>query len=210
VHVEAVKLYHRVRGAINYSEVNMALTHGGTWEAILPASSITTAGVEYYIRAVDPRGNGGTYPAGGAQTPVVVTGVKDRDVTAPVIDIRPPSAGKVGEDLVITLAATDTEGIAQVILYYRGKGSSEWRQSAMDLENGTYRASIPKSQLKAGTLEYYIVAEDVNTKHYGTEASPKSMDIEGEEAGLVLWAIVACVVIAMVVLLVVMRGRRRS
>ncbi|MFZ1947210.1 MAG: FlgD immunoglobulin-like domain containing protein, partial [bacterium] len=76
--VVAASVFWRVSGG-SYDEIAMERAGATSWSAVIPGSEITTAGLEYYIRATD-----GTQAAElpGASSPFVVT------VTA---DLAPPA-----------------------------------------------------------------------------------------------------------------------
>lgn len=68
--VESVKLYYRKTGAENFTEKKMTGSNN-LYVAVIPASSVTAAGVEYYVTASDADGN--ISYSGTAQLPNVIT-----------------------------------------------------------------------------------------------------------------------------------------
>lgn len=68
--VESVKLYYRKSGTENFTEKKMTGSNN-LYVAVIPASSVTAAGVEYYVTASDADGN--ISYSGTAQLPNVIT-----------------------------------------------------------------------------------------------------------------------------------------
>lgn len=68
--VESVKLYYRKSGTESFTEKKMT-GNNNLYVAVIPASSVTAAGVEYYVTASDADGN--TSYSGTAQLPNVIT-----------------------------------------------------------------------------------------------------------------------------------------
>jgi subtilisin family serine protease len=51
--VAQVSLFYRMQGNLTYRQIEMTNTTGTTYEATVPGSEVTSAGIEYYIRATD-------------------------------------------------------------------------------------------------------------------------------------------------------------
>lgn len=62
--VTSVTLFYRVTGTSLWSSTAMANTGADFYAASIPAGSVTTKGVDYYIRAIDGSSNEATHPAG--------------------------------------------------------------------------------------------------------------------------------------------------
>jgi|GEM_PF-2927765 len=80
--VQTATLFYRVKDSNNplkpYTSVAMTNTAGNTYEAIIPGDSVTTDGVDYYIRATDDLGAVSTN--GSALAPIVM-------ICPPITDI---------------------------------------------------------------------------------------------------------------------------
>lgn len=86
------------------------------------------------------------------------------DTEAPVIVHTAVIGGNINSNLIISAEVTDNRHVANVKLYYRTKGTSEYVNIDMSAEGNTYSAVIPKAQLSVNGIEYYIEAVDgVNT-----------------------------------------------
>ena len=97
------------------------------------------------------------------------------DTEKPNLYHTPVNQGYLNNNLVIYCTASDNVGITSVILYYRTKGETTWKQLTMLKQNDKYSATIFGSELSLDGLEYYIVASDgVNTINKGNEESPYS------------------------------------
>lgn len=73
VGVANATLYYRVKGTTTWTHVAMTYS-GGVYTATIPAASVTTAGIEYYVESWDTAGNKATFPATNPTTaPQVVT-----------------------------------------------------------------------------------------------------------------------------------------
>lgn len=69
--LSAVNLHYRKLGTLTYLSVPMTAIGGNVYRASIPASDVTTAGVQYYLSAVDDFGV--TTTVGSADTPRVIT-----------------------------------------------------------------------------------------------------------------------------------------
>jgi len=110
VAVASVTLYYKVTGAAAYTSAAMSLVSGNTYSATIPASAVTTAGIEYYIVALDTSGNSARAPATGAYSITVSQFV----VTAST------PALKDTEGNVIANATAGTQVLLTTKLYNRG------------------------------------------------------------------------------------------
>lgn len=105
------------------------------------------------------------------------------DTEKPNLYHTPVNQGYLNNNLVIYCTASDNVGITSVILYYRTKGETTWKQLTMLKQNDKYSATIFGSELSLEGLEYYIVASDgVNTINKGNEESPYSVLIKDSSA----------------------------
>lgn len=84
------------------------------------------------------------------------------DKTKPVISHTPVTTANVASDLKILAAITDNKAVSGAKVYYRTKGESTYKSLAMTLADNKYSAAIPKIELNAAGLEYYIEATDTN------------------------------------------------
>jgi len=73
VGIQSATLFYRHSGATQYSSTSMTNTGGDTWQASIPAGSVTQRGSEYYISATDGSGKITTFPATDpAQNPLAI------------------------------------------------------------------------------------------------------------------------------------------
>jgi hypothetical protein len=92
VAVNEAKLYHRKVGETTYTSITMVLS-GNTYTGTIPASIVTTAGVQYYINATDGT-NVSTHPATNPTT-------SPHTITVILINI-PPTAATLNKPSNIT------------------------------------------------------------------------------------------------------------
>jgi hypothetical protein len=160
--LSTVQLFYRPVGFPFYSSVTMNLVTGTTYSAAIPSFSVTSAGVQYYIRATDTRSNVSALPSTAPGTPYSFT-VGTADTTPPSITHTPIANGQVA-NTAVTVAATvtDTTGVASVTLWYRALGASSFTSLPMTLSSGSYSANIPAAAVTTAGVEYYITAVDTS------------------------------------------------
>jgi subtilisin family serine protease len=106
VRVQAVNLFFRAIGAINYTNRAMLLTTGNRYSATIEGSLVTAPGLEYYIEATD---GVSTTRHGLPDTPYRIT-VADRPVITTVTPNRGPAAGGTA----VTIAGSNFQNGATV------------------------------------------------------------------------------------------------
>ncbi|MCK6546037.1 right-handed parallel beta-helix repeat-containing protein [Myxococcota bacterium] len=158
----SVELYHRRRGAGAYTATVMTSIGGDVWQAQIPAASVTTAGVEYYLRALD-----GASPANEALSPSAgATGPHTFDVTAtdtsgPAINhTRVADGQSAGSDVVVAATITDPAGVQGATLSYRTSGGA-WQSVAMTAgASNAWSATIPGASVVPPSVEYFVESDD--------------------------------------------------
>ncbi len=102
-----------------------------------------------------------------------------KDTINPSIYHTPVNQGYLNNNLVISCTAKDNVAVASATLYYRTKGTNEYKSLAMLKQNDKYSATIFGSELDLVGLEYYIVVSDgVNTINKGSETTPYQVVIK--------------------------------
>ncbi|MBA4389283.1 MAG: hypothetical protein C0404_15030, partial [Verrucomicrobia bacterium] len=81
--VASAKVFYRKTGRLLYSMAPMSNTTGSTYEGIIPASAVTSEGLDYYLKAVDNQGVAGCHG----------TPDKPHQTLVPDIDVFPLSLG---------------------------------------------------------------------------------------------------------------------
>ena len=79
----------------------------------------------------------------------------------PELSHEPPASPLEGTPVTLSVTATDADGVAQVQLFYRTKGSPTWASVAMTAEGETYTAEVPAAGVLSPALEYYFKAADL-------------------------------------------------
>ncbi len=174
-------LYYKNTSAGSYS--SLALTHqgGGVYLATIPGDEVKLEGMSYYLRAVDLSvDTNQIYYGAGGETAVAPNAATDIDIT--ISDIIPPTMTHTpvtslvfGEDLTITLNATDINGINKTDAHFH---QLSWAQNVtvnMTLQDGNYSATLPASQMALEPLYYYLEAVDNapyrNTGYLGADGA---------------------------------------
>ena len=161
--ISTVQLFYRPTGYPFYSSVTMTLTSGSTYTGSIPGFSVTSAGVQYYVRATDTRTNAAALPATAPTTPYAFT-VGSGDATAPAITHTRISDGQLaGNAVTIAATITDATGVAGATLFYRTLGAAGFTSTSMSLASGQYTANIPAGSVTTAGVEYYISATDSST-----------------------------------------------
>lgn len=86
--------------------------------------------------------------------------IQIKDTVIPVITHTVVATGNTEKDLEVKTAVTDNREVREVKLYYRTKGTTTYKNIAMELSGTEYVALIPKADLNVAGLEYYISASD--------------------------------------------------
>jgi hypothetical protein len=101
------------------------------------------------------------------------TSVTTLDTMAPNVYHTGITTAYIGKNLVISCTVTDNVGAQNVSLYYRIKGTTEWKKTTMTNLNSTYSAVVDASYITDAGLEYYIAAFDGRNYTYaGTADTP--------------------------------------
>jgi MYXO-CTERM domain-containing protein len=160
--VTAASVYYRVTGGGAYTPVSMAKISGNTWQGQIPASAVTTAGVEYYIRATDANNNVGLNPA-NAPTTVLSFTVINVDNTGPTIVHTAIAGGQpAGTAVTIQATVTDASGVAWVRLRYRTQGGVPTfaQVNLTNTSGNVWQGQIPATAVQAPGVDYYLQASD--------------------------------------------------
>lgn len=101
------------------------------------------------------------------------------DGEKPVIRHKEIVSGVKGEAISVTAEVTDNVKVGKVTLYYKKSNSDSWQNTEMKLVNGiTYKAVISSYEVKEGTIQYYIEANDgINTASIGSYENPVNIII---------------------------------
>lgn len=91
----------------------------------------------------------------------------DTDTGEPVIPSGPvlvhePTTDSVreGDELPISVQATDDDGVAEVTLYYRTWGDPVWTSLDLVGDGDVYSGTIPSESVQVSAVEYYFKATD--------------------------------------------------
>jgi len=92
-----------------------------------------------------------------------------------------PGSLEAGSTVQIKATVTDNVGVKSVTLFYRTKGTEEYKRAAMNRigETDEYAVTLGKDELSAPGIEYYIQAMDLagNSLLHGYSFSPLSVSV---------------------------------
>ena len=104
--------------------------------------------------------------------------VTAKDTMAPSVYHSPVYTATTGNKVIISATVSDNIGIENAKLYYRVKGTEEWKTAEMSKSNSKYTASIPAAFVTTEGVEYYIAAFDgVNYTYAGSHTSENPYEI---------------------------------
>lgn len=107
---------------------------------------------------------------------VIVTAM---DTMAPGIYHDPVFHAFTGSNLIVSAVVTDNVKIDKATLYYRTKGTEEWKSKSMTNNNDKYSAVISASEITVDGIEYYIEATDgISTTNKGTADEPIEITVQ--------------------------------
>ncbi|MBQ9480864.1 MAG: S8 family serine peptidase [Clostridia bacterium] len=104
--------------------------------------------------------------------------IMSKDTMAPDIYHSPVRTAYTGSKLLITATITDNLQITEAKVYYRVKGTEEWRQTGMSALNSNYTAQISAEYITLEGLEYYIDAFDGITHTYKGRENPFEVTVK--------------------------------
>ena len=104
--------------------------------------------------------------------------INAKDTMAPNVYHSPVYTAVTGSKVIISATVSDNIGVQNAKLYYRVKGSEEWKVTDMTSSNDKYTAAIPAAAVTSDGVEYYIAAFDgVNYTYAGGHTSENPYEI---------------------------------
>lgn len=104
--------------------------------------------------------------------------INAKDTMAPNVYHSPVYTAVTGSKVIISATVSDNIGVQSAKLYYRVKGSEEWKVTDMTSSNDKYTAAIPAAAVTSDGVEYYIAAFDgVNYTYAGGHTSENPYEI---------------------------------
>ncbi len=93
----------------------------------------------------------------------------------PEMEHTPPASPSEGEDVALSVTATDIDGVASVRVYYRSGTATAFSPAAMEVDGDTWSVTIPGTSVDDPALEYYFEAADL-----GDPSTESLLPEEGE------------------------------
>ncbi|MBQ9769001.1 MAG: hypothetical protein IJW27_02245, partial [Clostridia bacterium] len=110
--------------------------------------------------------------------------IMSKDTMAPAIYHSPVYNATTGSNLIISATVTDNLNITYARVYYRIKGTDEWKVAVMNHLNDKYSAIIVADHVTAAGIEYYIEAFDgVSYTYKGSADAPYVISVQEVVSG---------------------------
>jgi len=156
--IQEVRLYYKKSTEGTYTDVEMVMSRA-SYSADIPAASVTTDDVDYYIWATD--GTNEAFDPGVDMYHFIDISEGSGDTTPPTITHDPILTGYAGQPISEVFAEiTDDVGVASAELYYRKSTDTEYTRYDMTIGEGGYYGKIPREFVTLDGVDYYIKASD--------------------------------------------------
>jgi fibronectin type 3 domain-containing protein len=176
--VADVILHYRAADAGEFVETSMEQIERGVYEGVIPRSSVTPAGVSYFITASDVGGN--VTNDGMADAPHNIR-VAELDKEPPHVFHAPILATSDASKLSIKANVKDNKGLKAVRLFYRRGEDTAYIEERMTEETGggDFATTVPEAFLDADEILYYLEAVDLsgNIQYAGRADAPYAIRV---------------------------------
>ncbi|MEO0740716.1 MAG: T9SS type A sorting domain-containing protein [Bacteroidota bacterium] len=184
--VQAVTLFYRTLGDLDYTSTPMANQGGDLYQATIPGTSVRDPFVEYYITATDSESTVSAPATTPGDAPFQIAVLPNQP---PNLTHTPVTSATDATAIPIQATASDnTMVLVGVSVFYRRAGQISYTEIAMTNTSGdAFSAEIPASEVTPAGVEYYVRAVDdfsVGTS-VGTVDAPIVVEV-GEPSGGVL------------------------
>jgi hypothetical protein len=143
--IASATLFYRITGA-TWTSLSMTAS-GNTYTASIPASSVTTAGVEYYIRAMDSNSNTAYSPATAPAMPYSITVTSTPGDGSSIITISAePETINLSESVTISGNIIPAHS-AIVTLTFTSPTGTTIEQPVLSTISGAYRFVLPANEV---------------------------------------------------------------
>lgn len=167
LNVSIVQIKYRVGTSGTFTTVNMSRGTGTNWTGQIPASAVTSSGVQYWIKGQDASQNNGTAPSGADEVGSAVYTIGVSSALAPTVTHTNLTSATAGTDSTVTavVAGNGGRGITNVSLFYKTGNSSTWVLAPSSAFNNlsvatTYTGALNGSWIDDKGIYYYINATD--------------------------------------------------
>lgn len=153
--IAEVNLFYKSSHADTYTKLKMAPAEADGYTTEIPTEAVTPDKLAYYIEAIDVLNN--TAFLGTKDKPLIIK-VDIVDTEPPSITHTPIEQAVEGEEINFIAMVTDKVGVAEVRIFYRVTGQTDYRSSKMQQRpNNVFLAKIAA---RAEGMEYYMTATD--------------------------------------------------
>ncbi|MCP4806653.1 MAG: hypothetical protein GY884_15030 [Proteobacteria bacterium] len=100
------------------------------------------------------------------------------ELAGPVLSHEVPTATfAIGEDIPLSIAAEDADGVGGIDVVYRDQGGAFWNTVEASTEDGVaWTATIPGADVEDPGVEYYLRATDLHPDQASTSYLPADID----------------------------------
>lgn len=198
VKVDNVTLFYKYSDENEWNDIKMRNTSGSNYQKVFSAYEVKNGKIQYYIEANDGINKAyyGTekqpytieiMPANLTTTKAnVTTTIQTTSSSSTSSDDKISTFNDVSvktdmnnKEIKFFADVSNNVNVDKVILYYRYIYDEKWTTLEMQhTTNSTYFAQISPSDIKTGTLGYYIEVNDgLNTSLYGSRLKPYVIEI---------------------------------
>ena len=174
--IASATLFYRITGT-TWTSLSMT-ADVNIYTASIPASSVTTAGVEYYIRAMDSDSNTAYSPATAPATPylIAVTSIPDSGSSIITISAEPDTIN-ISESVTISGNIIPAHS-AIVTLTFTSPAGTTIEQPVLSTISGAYRVVFPANEVGTWLVN---AAWAGDADHAGNTSETVSFDVISTE-----------------------------
>lgn len=158
-YVQSATLYYRKTGTVAYNSTPMSVNSGDSYRGTIPATAVSTPGVDYYISATDGQNTASDPSVNPTNDPYQLAILPN---VAPAITHQPPANLTPGHEIQISAQIVDNTNVVAIAkLYFRKTGQLIYQSSDLaKVSVDGYQGSIPSGYVTNDGVEYYLRAED--------------------------------------------------
>ncbi|HEY6194729.1 MAG TPA: FG-GAP-like repeat-containing protein [Candidatus Eisenbacteria bacterium] len=162
VHLEGGFVYFRARGAAQYSDSASLVAQGSNLAALIPGSSVTEAGLEFFVR-VENSGIFATDPPSAPESSFFQPVASPTTIAATALEAS-TGGHPVGSPLISYVTLPQGARFQRGELFYRSGGAASYDSLQLEITQivpglSAPAATIPGGRVAARGLEYWVRIE---------------------------------------------------
>ena len=156
--ISDVTLYYRATGETDYQSAAMTKSGGNVYSATVPASYVTSPGVDFYVTATDGERRGTSPASSPVEKPWQISVVNH----PPVIGDCVPATYDVESSVLFTTEITDPDDdMVTGTLFFRKYGdTADFNSTPLTASGSTFSAEIPADYATGSGIEIKVEAKD--------------------------------------------------